>query len=374
MMPEPPLDADNHDVPSSPPPTIPPLSPGSSPGLPPAFRPIGPPPPPQQQRGGRTVLWVFVALITGFLLPVCACAVLMITTTFSANTILNRLSETEEETGPAIGVIDLIGPISTGDGFGATTGNITEQLEWMADERDVKAVVIRANSPGGGINASDELWAAVRNFEKPVVFYMHGTCASGCLYIASGADEIIASRNSLVGSIGVISTFFDVSELLADVGVDVEVIVTGDNKDFGSFFREITPEERAFWRTQIEIVLNHFIEVVANRDGSTLTEVDVRALATGQVWIATEALDLGLIDGLGYEDDAIEFAANLAGVSGYRVQEYPFDFNFFDFFAPGFSAESYFALPDANDVLESLQQPPLQYRYFGPYETASPAP
>jgi protease IV len=338
------------------------------------------PPPRNEGNGGRTVAWVFVSLITGFLLPVCACGLLIAFSLVGLGSLGSDFTGADTETGPAVGVIDLVGPLTTGDSFNASTGYFQERLDWMADNDDVEALVIRANSPGGGVNASDEMWNMLREFRddtgKPVVVYMHGTCASGCLYVAAAADELIATRNSIIGSIGVISTFFDASELLDDIGVEITTVETADSKDFGSFYRPLTEEEREFWESQIDVVLENFIEVVANRTGSTLTTGDVSELATGRVWIGEEALNLGLVDALGYEEDALDRAADLAGMNGYRVQEYPFDFNFFNFFnAPGFEAnleeltpQQVFALPTTNDLLDSLQQPPLQYRWMGPAE------
>lgn len=338
------------------------------------------PPPRNEGNGGRTVAWGFVSLITGFLLPVCACGLLIAFSLVGLGSLGSDFTGADTETGPAVGVIDLVGPLTTGDSFNASTGYFQERLDWMADNDDVEALVIRANSPGGGVNASDEMWNMLREFRddtgKPVVVYMHGTCASGCLYVAAAADELIATRNSIIGSIGVISTFFDASELLDDIGVEITTVETADSKDFGSFYRPLTEEEREFWESQIDVVLENFIEVVANRTGSTLTTGDVSELATGRVWIGEEALNLGLVDALGYEEDALDRAADLAGMNGYRVQEYPFDFNFFNFFnAPGFEAnleeltpQQVFALPTTNDLLDSLQQPPLQYRWMGPAE------
>lgn len=328
-------------------------------------------PPP---RPHNTVAWVFVALITGFFLPICACAVLAASSLVGFGAIVNSI-DGDSETGPAVGVIDLVGVISTGNGFGASTGRFQEQLDWMADNDDVRALVIRANSPGGGVSPSDEMWNMVQRFRqdtgKPVVVYMHGTCASGCLYVSSAADQLMASRATVVGSIGVISYFFDTSELLADIGVAVEVVETADSKDFGSFFRPLSEDERTFWQGQSELLLDIFIDVLANRPGSTLSLGDVRELATGQVWVASEALDLGLIDELGYEQDALDQAADLAGLgSNYRVQEYPYDFGFFEIFSnPGFSLDGYFAMPSTDDLMNQLQQPALQYRWMGPYES-----
>lgn len=313
----------------------------------------------QPANASRSMGCIFAAFIVGGMLPVVACSCLVFATLAGFGVFLGDLSGAEQETGPAVGVIDLYGPIVEGSGFGTNPAYIKEQLDWMDENKDVKALVIRADSPGGGVNASDEIWKAVEDFSKPVVVYMHGTCASGCLYVASAADESIASRNTVVGSIGVISTFFNVEELTDDVGVSVDVIITGENKDFGSPFREMTEEERAFWKGQLEIVLDHFVQVVANRSGSTLTEAQVRELATGQAWIAPDALQLGLIDSLGYEKDALDYAAQLAGMGDYRVQEYPFGFSelFRLFTSPSFSLKS---------AVDEVIQPVLEYRYYGP--------
>ena len=355
--------------------SMPPRQPHSQPPQRPPQYPPPMMPPRIPPRRNNTAAWVFVALITGFFLPICACMILIMMPFIGLSTLSESFdSSSDVETGPAVGVIDLVGTIATGDGYGATTGRFQTQLDWMAENTDVKALVIRANSPGGGVSASDEMWYMLDQFRletgMPVVIYMHGTCASGCLYVASAGDELIANRASVVGSIGVISYFFDTSELLTDLGVQVDVVATADSKDFGSFFRPLTESEREFWLQQTNLLLDIFIDVVANRPGSTLSPTDVRELATGQVWVASEARDLGLIDLLGYEDDAFERAAALAGMGpNYRIQEYPFDFDLFSIFSgSGFSVENPLALPSTDDLLNELQQPPIQYRWMGPYD------
>lgn len=337
----------------------------------PSFQPAPPDPPRNEGRlVNRTALWVIAAMSTGFLLPICACVGLCFTVTIWFNTAFDGLQESQDLSGPAIGIIELSGPIYSGDAFGASEGHLRSQIEWMEDTEDIKAIVIRANSPGGEVNASDEIWHAVSQINKPVVVSVQGTCASGCLYIASGADEIYATRSSLVGSIGVISYFFNAEELLDKIGVEADVIATGEAKDFGSLFRDMTPAEEAFWRDQMSILLDNFISAIANRSGSTLSEADVRELATGQAWIAEDALQLGLIDEIGYEEDAVERAADLAGISSYRVQEYPFTLGIFsDLFSISArlaERDSLFEIPDSRDLVESIQQPSLQYRYMGP--------
>ena len=345
---------------------------------PPSYSPPPPqyasPPPTRNTEGklvNRTALWVIAAMSVGFFLPVCACAFLCFSTGIWFNQFADQLQQNELETGPAIGIIDLSGPILGGDGFGASEGYMRKQIEWMEETSDIKAIVVRANSPGGEVNASDEIWHVLSQVKKPVVVSVQGICASGCLYIASAADEIHATRSSQVGSIGVISYFFNAEELLDNIGIEPEVIATGDSKDFGSFFRDMTAEEEAFWRDQMNVLLDNFIDAVANRPGSNLSVADVRELATGQVWVAEDALKLGLIDDIGYEEDVIKRAADLAGISNYRVQEYPFDFGIFSAFfnsASSLDTKSIFELPTAQDLSNSLQQPAIQYRYFGPYD------
>lgn len=342
---------------------------------PPRPYPMSPPPPRSSE--GRTALWVIIAMLVGFMVPICTCISLVALTFLGFASLVNQF-EPEAETGPAIGIIDLNGIITGGNSFGASRGYLLDQIEWMEKNSDVRAIVVRANSPGGDASASDEIWYALSQVEKPVVISMQGLCASGCLYIASAGDEIFATRNSLVGSIGVISTFFNAEELIDEIGVEVEVIATGNSKDFGSLFRELTPEEEAYWREQIAVTLDHFIQTVANRPGSQLSTGQVRELATGEVWVAPIAFDLKLIDQIGYEEQAIERAADLANLRNYRLQEYPLEFNLLRLFSPTSFLqdvpEGLFELPNTYDVLESFQQPALQYRYFGPYDGSSFTP
>ncbi|MBI5931259.1 MAG: signal peptide peptidase SppA [Chloroflexi bacterium] len=339
------------------------------------------PPPTKKNKGdasvvNRTAMWVLLSTIVGMATPICLCACVCLFSFAGLSAWANRL-ETNQETGPAVGVIELNGPIIGGDNaFSASTGYLREQIKWMEDNDDVKAIVIRANSPGGGVDPSDTIWHEVEKLrsKKPIVVSVQGLCASGCLYISSAATEIWATRSSLVGSIGVISTFFNAQELLDDLGIDVQTIATGENKDFGSMFRPLTPEEEQYWRSQSEILLTNFIQAVASRPGSTLTEDEVRELATGRVWVASEAKDRGLVDGIGYEEDAIQRAADLAQMTDYRVQEYPFAFDFLNILSgTGYSAaeglsKGYFHVPTTQELLDSLQQAPLQYRYLGPYD------
>lgn len=328
-------------------------------------------PPPPRQRGFSTPFWVLIAVIVGFMLPVCACAVLMVGSVtalmrFASDFEEQAYEDTSDEAG--VGIIELEGPIYQGEGISAASETVIRDIDWMEDNDNVKAIVVLANSPGGDANASDVIWKRLSEVDKPVLVAVDGLCASGCYYIAMGAtqNEIYATPNSLIGSIGVISTFFNIEELAEDIGVEVNIVATGENKDFGSMFRDMTPEEEAYWREQIAVIFDNFINRVVV--GRQMTEGTVRELANGRVWSASIAQDLGLIDGLLYPEEVMERAADLGGLNpnNFRKIESPYEPTFLDLLfseSPGFSVE----LPDANDLNNMLQQGPIQYRYYGPY-------
>jgi protease-4 len=332
------------------------------------------PPPPQRRGGGGTSpTWIILAMVVGFMLPVCACGILTLVGVVSLGS-LTALVEEGADTGEGagVGVIDLKGVIVQGDTVvAAASDNLIRDIEWMNDNSDVKAILIRANSPGGDANASDIIWQALDRVDKPVVISVNGLCASGCYYIAMAGtpNEIYATPNSLIGSIGVISTFFNVQELADDIGIQVQVIATGENKDFGSPFRPLTEEEEAYWREQIAVILDTFIsKVVAGRPN--LSEGDIRELANGRVWTASIAQENGLIDGIKYESEAMDRAAELGGLKAgdYRIIETPFEPDFWEILlagSPGFSTK--LELPSAYDLINAIQQGPIQYRYLGPY-------
>jgi protease-4 len=297
--------------------------------------------------------------------------VLTIAGVLSLGIFASSLEDGDSGSGPGVGVVDVSGVILNGEGIGAASENLLQTIEWMDENDDVRAIVVTANSPGGDANASDVIWQALSEVDKPVVVSVNGLCASGCYYIAMAADqnEIYATPNSLIGSIGVISTFFNIAELADDIGVEVNIIATGENKDFGSPFRDLTPEEEAYWREQINVTLEIFISrVVAGRPN--LSEREVRQLATGRVWAASIAQENGLIDGIMYRDDVFDYAADLGGLQpdDYRIIHSPFEPTLLDILlsdSPGFASP--LELPDAQDLTNMLQQGPIQYRYLGPY-------
>ncbi|MBL7063705.1 MAG: signal peptide peptidase SppA [Anaerolineae bacterium] len=315
----------------------------------------------------RTILWIFLAFILGFGLPVCSCAGTGLLT-------LNVLSRMAGEPAPvttgfgdAVAVMRLNGAITSGPEDYLTMRVITPErvadlLKQAAANPAIKAIVVSVNSPGGSVVASDEIYHALLEFEKPVVVWMSEMAASGGYYISCGGDHVFAHPGTLTGSIGVISQFFNAEGLMDKVGVDVVVIISGPSKDIGSPFREMTEEEQAIWEGIIDEVYDGFVEIVAQARGLPLE--NVRELADGRVYTGQQALELGLVDEVGILDDAIAKAAELVGIEGEpRVIELKTTPSFLDVLY-GFQAHS--ALPALEEILSRAGAPSLEFRFVGP--------
>jgi protease-4 len=220
--------------------------------------------------------------------------------------------------GPAVGVIRVEGVITAGesDAFQSSAGSetIVDLIKQAAADSNIHAVVLRVDSPGGGVVASDEIYHALTQLDKPLVVSMGSLAASGGYYVSAPADYIYATPHTLTGSIGVISQFVTAEDLLDDIGVEVVVITAGESKDFGSMSRNMTEEERAYWQALLEETHDAFIQIVA--DGRGMSVQEVREFADGRVFTGQQAFDLGLVDEIGYFDDAIQKAAALGGISG----------------------------------------------------------
>jgi protease-4 len=232
--------------------------------------------------------------------------------------------------GDAVAVIRVEGIIQAGkpptDVFGGTASGaysdqIIERLKRANENPDVKAVVLRVNSPGGGVVASDEIYEQVAAMDKPLLVSMGTLAASGGYYISAPATEIWANRHTLTGSIGAIVQFISIEGLLDEYGVEAEVIKSGLNKDTGSLFREMTEEEKAIWQAIVDQSYDIFVQIIV--EGRGLSEERVRQLADGRVYSGQQALELGLVDKLGNLDDVIDRAAELGGIEGEpRIIEY----------------------------------------------------
>jgi protease-4 len=193
---------------------------------------------------------------------------------------------------------------------------VVDKIMELKEESTIKALVLRINSPGGGVAPSQEIYEAVRSFResgKPVVASLGAVAASGGYYIACAADTIMANPGTVTGSIGVIFEFPYIAELLKKIGVDMEVIKSGKYKDAGSPNRKLTPEERALFQGVINDTWEQFVAVVA--DGRGMEEKDVKAIADGRIFTGRQALDAGLVDTLGTFEDAKLLAKEMAGLS-----------------------------------------------------------
>jgi protease-4 len=201
---------------------------------------------------------------------------------------------------------------------------IREELEKAEDDERVRAVVLRINSPGGTVTASDILYHEITRFKArrkiPVVASILDVGASGGYYVALAADRIVAHPTTVTGSIGVLMLTVNASGLLEKIGVSASYVKSGEFKDMGSPFRAIRPEERALFQDLIDRFYARFVELVAR--SRKLDEARVRAIADGRVYTAAEALALGLVDRVGYLEEAIDAAKTAAGLTEASVVSY----------------------------------------------------
>jgi protease-4 len=199
-----------------------------------------------------------------------------------------------------------------------------ERLDAAADDKHVKAVVLRINSPGGAVTASDIMYQDVIKFRhdtgKPVVACMMDVAASGAYYLAMGCDRVYAHPTTVTGSIGVIMNLYNAAGLFAKIGVTSNPIKSGPNKDIGNPARPMTPEERRLLQGIVNGFYDQFVQVVAK--GRSMPEENVRKLADGRVYTGVQAKELGLIDELGYLEDAIKAAFDMACIHDATVVAY----------------------------------------------------
>ena len=192
------------------------------------------------------------------------------------------------------------------------------ELKRFGENPSVKAIVLRIDSPGGGVVPSQEIYDAVQRVRnkhnKAVIASMGTVAASGGYYIAAATDRIIANPGTLTGSIGVIMETANVEGLLKKIGVEGIVVKSGKFKDVGSPLRKMTEEEQALLQSVMDDVHKQFIEAVA--EGRALEPSTVQALADGRIFTGRQAKDAKLVDELGNLDDAIQLAAELAGIEG----------------------------------------------------------
>lgn len=192
---------------------------------------------------------------------------------------------------------------------------LVRELQEHQDNPSVRAMVLRINSPGGVVGPTQEIYAAVKRFRKagkPVVASLGSVAASGGYYVATAADRIYANPGSLTGSIGVVMQMTNVEGLLKKVGVEYVVVKSGRYKDIGNFARAMSPEERRILQALLDDVYNQFVDAVAQ--GRGLDRQAVLRFADGRIVSGQAAKEIGMVDALGGLEDAIEAAAQLAGL------------------------------------------------------------
>ncbi|PLY06689.1 MAG: signal peptide peptidase SppA, partial [Desulfuromonas sp.] len=218
--------------------------------------------------------------------------------------------------GEKVGVVEVRGAILSSE-------SLIDDLITFRDNDSVKAIVLRIDSPGGGVAPSQEVHEeVVRTLQsKPVVVSMGSVAASGGYYIAAPCSRIVANPGSLTGSIGVIMEFTNIEQLMQKVGLYNEVVKSGKHKDIGSPVRPMTPDDRALLQGVIDDVHRQFVDAVAS--GRKLPREEVAPLADGRIFTGRQARDLGLVDELGNLEDAIRLAASLGGIEGEPDVVYP---------------------------------------------------
>jgi len=202
------------------------------------------------------------------------------------------------------------------------------RLEKASEDKAVKAVILRLDTPGGEATASDILYNEILKFKEktgiPVVGLMMGMAASGGYYIASACDHVIAHPSTITGSIGVISIFPNLQELFTKIGVKVNVIKSGEMKDSGSAFRDMTEEEKEVFQGIIDELYKNFLDVVYEKRKDVLSFEKLKKIADGRVYTARQAYDLKLIDEIGYFDSALQKALSLSRLNEAKVIAYTY--------------------------------------------------
>lgn len=226
------------------------------------------------------------------------------------------------------------------------TARIKEELTKASKDELVGAVVLRINSPGGNVTTCDVIVHEIRKFKKekniPVVAELMDVAASGGYYIASAADVIVAHPTTVTGSIGVVAYNVDATGLLNKIGISNQTIKSGDKKDMGSPLRSMTDEERRIIQSVIDAMYERFLDVVIDGRGPLITREELRRAADGRIYTSGQALDMKLIDRIGYLDDAVELAREKAGLEEATIVTYahPSDYrnNIYSAFTPSAGA------------------------------------
>jgi protease-4 len=243
-----------------------------------------------------------------------------------------------------IAVIYANGEIIDGDGNDNTIGSITlsKAIREARENKKVKAIVMRVNSPGGSALASEVIRREVElaKAEKPFIISMGSYAASGGYWISTEGDHIFADPTTLTGSIGVFGTFPNAKKFMNEkLGLTFDVVKTNENADFGSMVEPLTPYQLAMLQKYVGNTYNDFTALVARTRGLRQSYVD--SIGQGRVWTGADALELGLVDEMGGLDKAIEYAAKAANLTDYSLKDYPQQESLMDMLLKGDIQEPY---------------------------------
>jgi len=227
-----------------------------------------------------------------------------------------RGEERSFSTGDKIGIVTISGIITNSQ-------EIVEQLDAFGKDKAIKAVVLRIDSPGGGVAPSQEIYAAVKGLrkDKKVVASLGAIAASGGYMIACAADKIVANPGTITGSISAIMYFANAEDLLKKIGLKSSIIKSGKYKDIGSPIRKMTDDERKILQELVDDIYNQFLDVIT-KDRKTSTE-EIKRIADGRVFSGRQAQKLKLVDFLGDGSYAVRLAGKMAGISGTPDVVYP---------------------------------------------------
>jgi protease-4 len=283
-----------------------------------------------------------------------------------------NIPEKEKEDGGEIAIYYAYGeivdqPLSGFSSDHAIVGSKTvEDLQKLAKDDDIKAVVMRVNSPGGSAVASEQIWHAIKMLKekKPVVVSMGGYAASGGYMISAPANYIVAEPTTVTGSIGIFGLIPNVSELVSEkLGVTWDGVQTNEHTDYETnlVFGKDNEKEIKYMQSYVDRGYDTFLGIVA--EGRGMTKDQVHEIAQGRVWVATDALPIKLVDKIGSLDDAVKKAADLAECSDYYTATYPEQTSWFDqLLAATEESKGTYLDQQMKDMLGDLYEPVIELR------------
>ena len=308
----------------------------------------------KQSNSGRWFWGIFISLI------VIAIMFLAISFLYLAKVTSSSGDRYYEQTGGGGGKIAVVNL----DFTILSSESIVRQFKKYGEDKSIKAIILKVNTPGGGVAASQEMYEIIkqtRDSGKPVIVSISSLGASGGYYAACGGSIIIADPGSLVGSIGVIMNFMNFKDLAEKIGVSQTIIKSGDLKDAGNPLREINEKDKEYFQSIVDDSFDQFLEVVSK--ARNMDKEKLKEYADGRVFTGRQAKNIGLIDSLGTFEDAIRIASRMGGITGEpSIIKEKERLSLFERIVEGYSDND---LKSIKDELknEFINQPLLQYKF-----------